>query len=360
MVLVLAAALVIFAVIWLMNQDWSTPSEPNSASQTESQAELVPPEASALGSVAAEPELIRELLPPIDGVPQLIKTNRGSLSGQLILADEGAIDRFVWVLRLEGPGYSWPINSLTLNGDGTFHAQNLEPGMYDATVERDGLVLSTVEQIVVAAQAESKDPRINPWKPEEGSREMRIQISGSPGRRGDTNVWAIEGQNNILGHARWEGDNRILQCPAGQAPDVVVIAPGYQPQRIPWQDGDVVVTLERGFEVELQATAAVQMDPEIKRGWFSIQPDFPLHGIHGNQFAVGFSATDLIAGKAVTLRLPAVGSYNLRFDGDVNDGPGFMPMYQTVIQNGIQVPEPDSGVAHVAVVLPNLLRNDPQ
>jgi hypothetical protein len=360
LVLVLAGALLVFAVIWLMNQEWSAPNESNSASPAESSDEMVQPEVPALDEALTEPMIIRDLQPGTEEVPQPIKTRHSSLSGKLVLADGGTVDRFIWTVRLEGPGQSWPMNSLRLEPDGSFQAQDLEPGFYDASVERNGLALATVEQIAVVAQTESKDPRINPWKPEEGSREMRIQISGRPGRRGDTNVWAIEGQGTILGHARWVGDDWILQCAAGQAPDAVIIAPGFQPQRIPWQDGDVPITLEPGFKVELQATAAVKMDPAIKRGWFSIQPEFPLFGINPNQFAVGFSATDLAAGKVVSLNLPTVGSYNLRFDGDVNDGPGFMPLYQTMIQKGIQVSEPGSGASQVVVVLPNPLRNDPE
>ena len=57
------------------------------------------------------------------------------------------------------------------------------------------------------------------------------------------------------------------------------------------------------------------------------------------------------------LRLPVATSYELRFDADKNDGPGFMPLYFTVIQHGLIVIDFD-GVQQLEILLPDPLKTD--
>lgn len=278
----------------------------------------------------------------------------GFISGVLLLDSHKPVDTFRWTIRIEGPGMSWPMNKAELERTGRFRSKGLTAGTYRVVAEHHNMPLAAVEGIEVTAGKVIADPRINPWRAEQSSREMRVQIKGAPGNSGATNVWAVNPQNRILGHARWEGSERILRCAQGAAPDVLIFAPGFAPQRIAWQDGLVEVTLDKGIEVELQAVAPVKMADGIRRGWFVLRPETGLHGVSPMQFDVGFSATDLIAGKSIQLRLPAAAGYELRFAGDRNDGPGFIPMYQKVIQSGLIITT-SGGVQKLLIALPDPL-----
>jgi len=185
---------------------------------------------------------------------------------------------------------------------------------------------------------------------------MRIRVLGSPGLRGDTQVWALRPSGEPLGHARWVDALRILRCPGGTVPpDVAVIAPGFQPQRLPWQDGEVTVDLKPGPTVTLQAVHPVRLADGIRRGWCVLRPEAAIFGVAAAQFDVEFPAAGLAAGEAVTLQVPASGSYELRFAADTQDGPGFLPLYDTVLARGIRV---DADEVTQRVVLPDPLRDN--
>jgi len=281
----------------------------------------------------------------------------GSLSGQVILTDGQKLDLSKWTVRLQGPGRKWPQDRMKWVDKDLFLASELEPGIYTAMIERVGMPLGYVDGLVVRSGERCLDPRLNPWYPDLYCREMRVQISGSPGKSGNTNVWALGAESQVLGPARWEGEDWILQCAQGTAPDVLVIAPGFRPLRLPWKDGSVKVALDPGFEVELQALKPVNYAEDIQRGWFSLRPETAVHGVAAAQFAVDFSALELAVGKPVTMRLPVAASYELRFDADKSEGPGFMPLYRTVIQRSLIVVE-SGGMQHFKVLLPDPLKTD--
>lgn len=295
------------------------------------------------------PGMLREPA-PATGAQEVPSPETGALEGRIVLADEGPVDPFRWTVRLLGPGRRWPMNAVQLQRDGRFRVAQLEPGSYRAVAEDDGMLVARVDGLVVPADDTLRDPRLLPWLVEETCREMRLHIAGEPGQRGDTSVWMLSPAGRSRGHARWVGDARILRCPQGEAPDVMVHAPGYRAQRLRWQDGRVDLDLERGLELTLQAVAPVTMAEGIRRGWCVLRPEHPLDGVAPLQLDVGFPAAALLRGEPVTLHVPAAGSYELRFAGDRSDGPGFIPLYRTVLQRGIRV---DEDGAEQRVALPD-------
>ena len=73
----------------------------------------------------------------------------GALEGRLELADGGAVDRFAWTVRLQGPGRRWPMDAVRLGEDGRFRAEDLTPGRYAAVCERDHMPIGRVEELLV-------------------------------------------------------------------------------------------------------------------------------------------------------------------------------------------------------------------
>lgn len=280
----------------------------------------------------------------------------GAISGVVLLSDGQPLNTQEWEVWIEGEGVSWPLNRLKLKSNGSFISMKLQPGSFNLVAKHHSMSIARIENIEVVAGQKSKDARINPWLVDQNLREMRVRIAGQPGNSGATNVWALNSNHQIQGHAQWKGKERILYCSANDAPDVVIIAQGYLPLRLAWQDGVVDVELSPGLEVELQAVAPVALADGIHRGWFIIRPETPILNIPGMSFDVGFYCQDLIDGKPVRLRLPGAASYELRFDGDTSLGPGFIPMYRQVVQKGLLVTETDQ-VQRLLVSLPDPLKN---
>lgn len=286
--------------------------------------------------------------------PPAAPPRKGALEGRIVLAEEGPVDTFDWEVRLLGPGRRWPLDAVPLQKDGSFRVDGLRPGTYRAVAEHSGMAVARVDALEVAAGGTLRDPRLLPWRVEESCREMRVHVVGEPGRRGDTNVWMMRPDGESRGHAVWEGSDRVLRCPQGEAPDVLVLASGYRPHRLRWQDGRVQVELEAGLEITLQAVAPVSLAKGLKRGSCVLRPEHPVDGISAPYFDVQFSVTPLLRGEPVRLRVPVATTYELRFAGTDVEGPGFLPMYGTVLQRGIRLEEDG---AEARVVLPDPIRN---
>ncbi len=359
--MVLLAAVV--AVVWWLMRN-PVPPDPNQSSTSDSPTAVVAEQQGGAPGEAAGPhqatsnddvDRARVLDPAKETSDSAdLAAQTGSLSGVILLASHQPVDTFEWAIRLEGPGMSWPMNRLDLKRSGRFVHEGLQPGVYRAVAEHQSMPIAQIEKIEIVAGEINQDSRLNPWRVEQDCREMRIEIAGAPGNSGKTKVCAVDGNNKVLGYAGWEGKHRVLRCSLGTAPDVVIAADGYAPLRIPWQDGVEQVKLVAGIDIELKAMAPVQLDSGIRRGWFVLRPESPLLNVPGLQFDVGFYAQDLIDGKVVNLRVPAAGSYELRFDGDTQDGPGFIPMYLHVVQSGLIVTQ-QSGVQRLLVSLPDPL-----
>jgi hypothetical protein len=356
LVSVLAAILLVAIVGWLWHsatdQDLGFEMEGDLTAPIQEAGgnEGLPPAAASVGRAPAQN--LGAVAVEADGVLDAPFT--GSISGVILLDGHQAVDTFDWVVRMEGPGMQWPMNKLPLKRSGGFASKQVPPGVYRLLAEHKSMPIASVDEIEVVANQVNQDPRINPWRVEQAVREMRIRIAGQPGNSGATNVWAVDAENRIKGHASWEGADRILRCAGTAAPDVVIIAKGFLPQRLAWQDGPVDVRLDPGIEVELQAVTAVELADGIRRGWFVLRPETSILNVPGMQFDVGFFAQDLIDGKPVKLRLPGAASYELRFDGDTQDGPGFAPLYQKVIQRGLIVTD-RADLQRLLISLPNPL-----
>ena len=254
----------------------------------------------------------------------------GSLEGQLCLADGTPPDRFEWTVRLEGPGRRWPMDAVPLAGEGRFRAEDLQPGTYRVVVEQDGLTLARVENLTVRAGECTRDPRLLPLEPESLCHEMLVVVRGQVGQRGDLNVVTIGADGGIGSYARWVDAGRLLRAPLGEYPEVVVTAPGYAPQRLPWQDGTVEVTLEPGIEVTLRPKLPVQL-PDGVSAWLALRPVEPLLGLAPQGFDTVFPVARLVDPGEVQVRLPAAGRYELRLASTDRQGPGFLPLYETVL-----------------------------
>lgn len=306
-----------------------------------------PPAGADLGSVAVD----REDLGASPAAEAPAAPKYGELIGRLVVA-EGEVDPYTWDVELTGPGRRWPY-TVKLAADGSFRVDKLRPGSFTATALREGMRVSRVEGLEVVAGETLRDPRLDPWRPDEGMRTMRLRIAGEPGQRGDTNVWALGPGDSHRGHADWVGDEHLLYTGPAESPDALIHAPGYRPLRLPWRDGVVEVELEQGIEVQLRAAAPVALDEGILAAWCLLSPEDGILGVDSVRCGVEFPAQRLAAGETVTLRVPVAGRYALYFAGNRQEGPGFIPLYRDPVQRGLMVD--DAPGQELVVVLPDPL-----
>ena len=190
-----------------------------------------------------------------------------------------------------------------------FQVSGLAEGRFRLEVVCDEASLATVDDLPVAFDRTTLDPRLDPLDLREQVSLARVQVFEAGGLPVPSALVWVEGRTGF-GHVQADEHGVAMIGVSRSRPATLLVqGPGHVPRTVEGVVGDVEVWLEQGIELRLQASRPAELDIGSHGAWLVLRRDEPLEATRWlHDVELGWSFGD---GEPHDVVLPGSGTYRL-------------------------------------------------